>query len=125
MLDAFRNGGWGMYPTTIAGLVLIAAAVRYARQPDPRRLQVVRALSLLVFLVACLGFVAGVINSFAFATDKPDELAVYVVSGVGESLNCIGLGLAMLVIATIIRTYGVSRGGAPSGGAELHDPHAP
>lgn len=125
MLDAFHDGGWGMYPTTIAGLVLIAAAVRYAQRPDHRRLQSVRALSLLVFLVACLGFVAGVIKSFSFASGKPEELGVYVVAGVGESLNNIGLGIGMLVIATIIRVYGVSRGGAPSGGAELHDPHAP
>ena len=125
MFDAFRDGGWGMYPTTIAGLILIVAAIRCARCPDARHVQIVRALSFLVLLTSCLGFVVGVINSFAFATEKPDQLGVYVVAGVGESLINVGLGLCVLVIATIIRAVGISRGGSSSSGAELHDPHTP
>ena len=122
MLDAFHKGGWGMYPTLLASLALIIAAVRYARHTDVRRLQVVRVLSFLVFLVACLGFTMGVINSFSAAGDKPDELSTLVVVGVGESLYNIGLGLCLLVVATIIRVLGTSRMSESDGG-ELHDPH--
>ena len=37
MLDCFHLGGFNMYPTTIAGLVLVATAARYARTPESGR----------------------------------------------------------------------------------------
>jgi len=127
MIDAFRLGGWGMYPTTLVGLVMIATAILYARRPDPRRLHVVRNLQRLTLLVSCLGFVTGVINSF-LATGGADmyEVGSLVVVGVGESLHNLGLGLVLLVIASIATTIGAARCAprADLGGSELHDPHA-
>jgi hypothetical protein len=126
MGEAFRLGGWGMYPTTIAGLVLIAAAVQCARQPDVRRFRLVRHLSVLTFLVATLGFTTGVIKTFVTASSAdPHELGGLVIGGVGESLNNIGLGLVMLVIAWIAASVGAYRAGSKPQGAELTDPHGP
>lgn len=130
MGEAFRLGGFGMIPTTIVGLLLIAAAVQCARRPDPRRFRIVRYLSLLTMLVGSLGFVSGVIKSF-LAAGQADlrELPSYVVTGVGEALNCIGLGLSMLVIAWIAAAIGAYRDGArdreSAGSATLTDPHRP
>jgi len=59
MSEAFHLGGWGMFPTTFIGLLLLAVAVQYARQPDQRRLHVIRHLNVLVGLSAMLGFVKG------------------------------------------------------------------
>ena len=127
MLDAFRQGGWGMYPTTIAGLFLIGAAARFAMRPERRRLALVRSLAVLTLLVATLGFVTGVIRTFTTAASvDAHELGGCVVEGVGESLNNIGLGLVLLVIATIATVVGRARSGASvaASGAELTDPHA-
>jgi hypothetical protein len=123
MLDAFRLGGWGMYPTLIAGIILMFSAIQYARHPDRGRLRVVRFLGVLVILTSCLGFVTGVIKTCTGVTPElgPD-LGMTVVIGVGESLNNIGLGLVWLVMATIVATLGASR--ARANGAELTDPHA-
>ena len=33
MIEAFHLGGWGMYPTAIAGTVLVLAAAHYAWRP--------------------------------------------------------------------------------------------
>ena len=127
MSEAFRLGGWGMYPTTLAGFVLLIAAGLYAARPDLRRLHVVKCLSVLTMLVSCLGFVTGVIKSFTSVGDSTvEELGRIVVIGVGESLTNIGLGLVMLVMAWIATSLGAarSRSIARSAGAELTDPHA-
>ncbi len=118
MGDAFRSGGWGMYPTVIAGLVLVGAAISYAVRPDARGRLGVRALAMLTFLVACLGFVSGVIRSCTAAADP--ETGRFVIVGIGESLTNIGLGLVMLVAAGIATAIGTYRTEPRTGGAELH-----
>lgn len=116
-----------MYPTTLAGIVLLIAAALYAAHPDRRRMHLVRCLSVMTLLVSCLGFVTGVINAFTSIGDSTlPDIGKVVVTGVGESLMNIGLGLCMLVLAWIATSIGAarSRASATSVGAELADPHA-
>lgn len=120
MGEAFRIGGWGMYPTTLVGLILLATAALYARQPTMRRLRVIANLRLLTLLTGSLGFVAGVIRSFTHAPEETSDVVRLAIIGVGESLANIGLALGMLVIATILTTLGAARGGSDD--AELVDP---
>jgi hypothetical protein len=117
-----------MYPTALVGLVLVAAAIQYACQPQGRvgAFRVVRHLSVLTGLVACLAFVSGAIRSFTCASEvDPRELGGIVVTGIGESLHNIGLGLALLVIAWIAVSIGAVRAGARCEAAELTDPNRP
>jgi hypothetical protein len=109
-----------MIPTTLIGLVLLVLAVQYARQPDRRRLQVLRHLNVLVGLSALLGFVAGTIKTLVHM--PPDQLYI-AYYGVGESLNNIGLGIGMLALARIIMAVGASRD--TDDAAHLLDPRAP
>src|SRR5262245_48501265 len=127
VLDAFRLGGWGMYPTTLMGFVLLLASVQYARHPERRRLPLVLSLGVLTFLAGTLGFVTGVIKTLLHAVDEPD-LGNVIASGVGESLNNIGLALSLLIVATIAVSVGAfraSRGpGAPAiGRVGAEQPH--
>lgn len=116
MGEAFRLGGWGMYPTTIAGLVLIVTALRYAFAPDAARALVLRRLSILVFLTGCLGTVVGVMKTFLHATELPSaELGGVIVTGVGESLHNLALSLCMLVVGAICATVGAARRTAKDG----------
>lgn len=125
MSEAFRLGGWGMYPTLIAGLVLVGYSLRYAVTPDATRALIVRRLSFLTFLAGSLGFTAGVIRVLSLASAlPPNELIGAVVAGVGESLHNIGLALALLVLSAIAMSVGAARRGAGAG-AELADPHGP
>jgi hypothetical protein len=113
MGEAFRLGGWGMYPTTIVGIVLVATALRYAIAPDAARSLLVRRLSFLTFLTGCLGFTVGVIKSFRAATETPaSELGNVVVTGVGESLHNVALALVLLAITGIAMAIGTARRGA-------------
>lgn len=126
MSEAFRLGGWGMYPITIAGLVLIATSARYAIAPDPRRLALTRRLMLLTVLVSLLGFTAGMIRCLISAADLPGpEVPQLVAVGAGEALNTIGLGLGMLVLGTIGLCVGAARTGTDRGASTLTDPHQP
>ena len=119
MQEAFRLGGWGMYPTAIVGLVLVTAAVQFARAPERGGLPLVKRLGVLTLLVSTLGFVSGVVRSFTSVGDAHE--AVYALVGFGESLVNVGFGLFLLVIATSATCIGMFRARASS--AELADPH--
>ncbi len=123
MQEAFRLGGWGMYPTLFVGVVLMIAAARFAA--DPRgRLHTIIALGVLTSFVSCLGFVTGVIKTMLSAGDlEPSAPGHVVIIGVGESLHNIGLGLCQLVIATLLVVVGLSRR-SRSGEAAAVDPHS-
>src|SRR5688572_571595 len=101
MGEAFRLGGWGMYPTLFVGIVLVVAAARFALSPAKGRMAPIIGLAILVTLTSTLGFVTGIINTTTHAGEISDmnERAGSIVVGFGESLNNIGLGLCLLVIA--------------------------
>ncbi len=123
MLEAFRLGGWGMYPTTIAGVVLVATALRYAKTSRAEALPLIRQLSILTALVGTLGFITGVIKTFTSCGGAPaSELGNFVVVGTGESLCNVGLAMVMLVMARIATSVGTYRSART--GAQLVDPHA-
>ena len=122
MQEAFRLGGWGMYPTLFVGVVLMIAAARFAMNPRGR-LHTIIALGVLTSFVSALGFVTGVIKTMLSAGEiDPNAPGHVVIVGVGESLNNIGLGLCQLVIATLLVVIGLSRR-ARSGEAAAVDPH--
>jgi len=118
MLDAFRLGGWGMFPTAIMGVVLWLAALRYVRRPDRAALLVVGLQALVTLLCGTLGFVSGLIRTLACATsgELPEPLETVIAGGLGESLHNIGLALVMMVVAAIAATLGALRADPPTSG---------
>jgi hypothetical protein len=94
-------------------------AWRFAWQPARSRLAFLKWMGVLVSLTSMLGFVVGCIKTFLFAGQLSGNDAIgVVVQGVGESANNLGLGLCMLVMATI----GVVVGHAKKKPVELVDP---
>jgi hypothetical protein len=122
MSEAFHQGGWGMYPTTIAGLVLIFTAWRFAFSGNRASLSLVRWLYALTGLVGTLGFVTGVLKTFLAAGQLPPDDAVRTAMiGIGESANNLGLMLCTMVIATLGVAVGHRK---PAQAGSLLDPHA-
>ena len=117
-MNAFHQGGWGMYPTAIAGIVLVAFAIRFAKSPERGRAELLRHLSRLTFLIGSLGTVTGTIKSFTSLDDKTP--LQYGLVGLGESLNCTGLAMVAMVLAGIIAAFGKAK---LKGAADLADPH--
>ena len=121
MSEAFRLGGWGMYPTAIAGFILVMCAWRFAWGPSRDRLPVVMWLGALVGLTSTLGFVTGVIKTLLAAGQLPPNDAFgAVLEGIDESANNLGFGLCLCVLATIGVIVGHAR--RPSTTASLVDP---
>lgn len=124
MGEAFRLGGWGMFPTLFVGCILFVTAARFALAPRRGRLAPIVGLGVLTAFVSTLGFVTGVIKTLIFAgqmDDKSDQYGV-VITGIGESLHNVAFGLCLLVLATIGVVVGLSRRTAKDRGAELVDP---
>ena len=124
MQEAFRLGGWGMYPTAFVGILLVLMALRFAANPARGRLPVVVALSVLTFVVGALGFVTGAIRTMITAGELPSgEVGKIVSIGLGESLHNVALAMCLLVMAGIATVIGLSRRGARDQSAAAVDPH--
>ena len=124
MSEAFRLGGWGMYPTLFIGILLVGAAARYARRPERHRLMLVIWMQVLTMLVGTFGFVSGMIKTAVSAGKTPSPVDT-LIQGFGESLHNIGLGLGFVVLAGIAGAIGLARckRGAGNDGS-LVDPFA-
>ncbi len=107
MFGAFDEGGWGMYPTLISGLVMLGAAIRFARSTDGRSAHLL-AMMALTFVVGVLGFLTGLIRTLQCAAGEHDQAAL-VARGTAESLHNVALALALIVVAGIALVIGLCR----------------
>lgn len=107
--EAFRLGGWGMYPTLVIGVLMIGAAVWYAIRPEKRYFPLLVSFGLMTFISGCLGFVTGVINSFIHIGQVgPDQRYVALI-GVAESLYNMVFALVLIMLAVIASAVGAWR----------------
>jgi hypothetical protein len=109
MLEIFRNGGVGMYPTALFGLILLAVAARYAVRPESRWIPLQIALGIVTLSVGAAGFVAGLIATTTHLEQTGDRAGIIGAVGFGESLNNVALSLVLIALAAMATTVGVAR----------------
>ncbi|MGE0872548.1 MAG: hypothetical protein AB7P03_28600 [Kofleriaceae bacterium] len=112
MIDFFRAGGFNMYVLTALGIVIVATAVRFARNADPHRLSIIRALTWALVIASITGFVAGLIATCRYVMDVPQASAeplVPLLGGFAESCSNLVLGGGITVITWILVAVGVRR----------------
>lgn len=110
MSEAFIAGGWGMYPTLLAGLVLLGISLRYASRPDSRYVPLMLTLGLFTLFSGVLGFVMGIINLLrAYAGPLADQGPAVLYLGIHESLYNIALALVMTTASTLAASIGAWR----------------
>ncbi len=116
MIDFFREGGFGMYPVLVFGLVLLVSAGRYAFDGEPVRLRFAVAMCFVVGLASLHGMLTDVAAVFSYVQDPvraPDsELTRIVFTGLMESTRPGALGGALLALAAALLAVGVYRAGA-------------
>jgi hypothetical protein len=109
MGEAFRIGGWGMWPTLFFGLVMIAVALVYAVRADRNLSGLVRITVWMTLVAGCLGFLTGLIRSCLAISEVPADDRYIVVIGFGESLSNVVLALVLIMPALIITSVGIWR----------------
>lgn len=110
MLEAFRLGGWGMYPTLLFGLVCIATSVRYAVKPERRLVPLLITTNVMAFIAGNLGFVTGLINTAKYMEKvETSQVPLITVLGTGESLHNVALALILMILAAVASTIGAFR----------------
>jgi hypothetical protein len=117
MVHFFVEGGFGMYPVLVMGLMLIWAAARYAIDTEPVRLRFIGALALALVITmvhATWMCMAAVFHYLEQA--REEHLVRSLMTGLMESTRPATLGGALLAIALILVAVGAYR----SGQRELH-----
>lgn len=109
MREAFYLGGWGMYPTLLFGLLMVAASIRYAISPEKRFVPLQVSLGVLTLMAGGLGFVTGMIKVFLSMDQVPPDQRWIWMLGLGEALNCIGLALTLIVTGALAASVGAYR----------------
>jgi hypothetical protein len=112
MSEFFRDGGYGMFPTLVVGLLLLATAVLYALRPSARRARVTLVLGMVTLACGLLGASAGMATSAHFIPKvaKSDQLEILAV-GFAESIHNVVLALVVVVLAGLVASFGAWRSG--------------
>ncbi len=110
MVNFFVEGGWGMYPVLVMGLVLVWAGFRYARDGEPIRLRFIGALSLALLVTMAHATWTCVAMVFHFLETVPEaEFRRTMMTGLMESTRPIFLGGALLSLALTLVAVGAYR----------------
>ncbi len=114
MIESFRMGGWGMWPTLVIGALMIAVSLRYAVRPESRLVPLIVSTGLLTLTSGALGFVTGLIATTTHLAEIEASRSDIFLIGFGESLNNVGLALILGAVAMIAVAAGAARTGHPS-----------
>jgi hypothetical protein len=110
MQDAFIAGGWGMYPTLLAGLALIATCLQYARRPDSRYVPLMLSLGVFTLMAGTLGFATGLMSMLRYYTSPGAEHGTFVLfAGFYESLHNVALALLLSTLGALLASVGAWR----------------
>ena len=110
MSDFFVAGGWGMYPTLLAGLGLLVASILYARNPDRRYVPLMLSLGVFTLVAGGLGFVTGLMVCLGnYGGQAAGHDPIVIAYGLQESLHNIALALLLSMIAALFASVGAWR----------------
>ncbi|MEO7110664.1 MAG: hypothetical protein ABI183_09520 [Polyangiaceae bacterium] len=109
MFEHFRDGGIGMFPILIFGVVLLAVAIRYAVKPQKKLVPLLYGLGILTMASGGLGFVTGLITTAGAIGSNPDftsHAGLITIIGFGESLNNVAFSLIFVTLAALAACLG-------------------
>lgn len=108
MWEAWKMGGWGMFPTLFFGVLALGAAVRYAVAPDRARLLLAGILSAVCLTAATLACVTGMNKAIEVAAGQEHQWK-FISLGIQESLHCVALALGLIVFTGTVTAVGAFR----------------
>lgn len=95
----FRVGGYGMYPISVDGFLLLAAALFLALRPERRLVPLVASLGLLTLGSGVLGTVVGIVTTLHYVARTSTGQMQALVMGTAEASHCLVLALLLITAA--------------------------
>lgn len=109
MFGFMRSGGWNMWFLAAIGGVMVWTAIRFARNADPHRLSILRALTVAVVVASIGGFFSGLISTCSYVGAHPGDPLPILIQGFGETCANLVWGGAFVVVTWILVAVGVRR----------------
>jgi hypothetical protein len=123
--ENWQDGGWGMWPILVFGLLALVGSARFAWRGDHVLTGFIRWMALTTASSALLGFLAGMHKVLHVATGnhprlmppKEMELAEFrvrvLLEGTKEASSCLIFGLILLTLVCLLLAIGYRRFPAP------------
>ena len=107
----FRDGGWGMYPTSLFGFLLVAAGVLCVIRPERRFVPLLLSLGAMTTGSGLLGCAVGLVTTFHYLPRVPEVDQRFTIAALGcaESLNNVVLALILVVLASLLSAVAALR----------------
>lgn len=103
----WTQGGFGMYPTTFWGFLLLLYAGLYFLRPQERFLRAVAILACMTLATGALGTAIGFMTAFRYAATVASELAARSACyGAAMSIHVVVLALLLVIVSGIITGAG-------------------
>jgi hypothetical protein len=115
MIEFFKEGGWGMYPILVVGLVLLWSSCRYALDREPARRPFIAVLTLAYLAFIVQGVLTDIATVFWALSEghkvPPDQLVLVLLEGMKESTRPAILGFGLMGLALVAVSIGLYRSG--------------
>ncbi|MHB8875482.1 MAG: hypothetical protein ACYC8T_17500 [Myxococcaceae bacterium] len=106
----YEAGGWGMYPTSLFGFLLLASAMLIALRPEQRFVPAALCLGAMTMASGVLGCTMGLVRTFSWIHKVPaaEQLPI-MAAGSAESLNNLVLALIVVLVSLLVALVGAVR----------------
>ena len=106
----YEAGGWGMYPTSLFGFLLVASGVLLVLRPERRFVPLVLSLGVVTLGSGVLSACVGMVNSFHYLGRVPEAEQLKIAAlGCAESLHNLVLALILIVLTALLTSIGAWR----------------
>jgi hypothetical protein len=112
MFDFIRYGGFNMFVLIVLGIAMLITGVKFARNADPHRLSLIRALTWALAFSTIAGFASGLMMTCLYVVRHDDALKdplPFLLQGTAESLTNVILGAGIAFATWILVAVGVRR----------------
>jgi hypothetical protein len=110
IMEMFHDGGWDMFPTAVAGLLLLAISLQFALAPQRRTVPILVAMNWLTMTCGSLGFIIGIITMCRpLSGPGIADASRIAFEGTAESLYDIAFALLIATVAAVAAVVGAWR----------------
>lgn len=112
MVEFFKNGGFGMWPVLVFGLITVATAGYYAFRAQAQVKGFIEWMSRTVLFASLTGTITGIATTLGYVTSDKcprSELTVTTMMGIRESLSNAIMGFAFLTVIFLLTAIGQRR----------------